>query len=85
MKKRWMTGEDIHNMRRALGETQAVFGSRFRVTRRTVIRWEACDMRWMPQHIIGVIYDEIAARNYWQKPKILTVLEKAFGFDGRRP
>ncbi|HJX19110.1 MAG TPA: hypothetical protein VJ437_13085 [Acidiferrobacterales bacterium] len=34
------TGEEIRRVRQALGEDQTVFGTRFGVHRRTIIRWE---------------------------------------------
>jgi len=35
-----VSGDEIRRVRVALGEHQALFGARFEVTRRTVIRWE---------------------------------------------
>lgn len=35
-----VNGEEMRRVRDALGESQTVFGLRFGVTRRTVIRWE---------------------------------------------
>ena len=38
-----ITGADIRKVREQLGEDQTVFGTRFDVHRRTVIRWEKGD------------------------------------------
>lgn len=41
-----VSGADIREVRKALGESQTTFGERFRVTKRTIIRWEK-DGRYM--------------------------------------